>query len=87
MEKLHLKKVNEYLWEIPQSFRSDCRVPVRVYASEKMLDDIFSERDHERRDKVLEIVDKLVKRDGQVIMTAADEHLMPGGKDWVKIQL
>ena len=52
-----------------------------------LLDDILSELDHERRDKVLEIVDKLVKRDGQVIMTAADEHLMPGGKDWVKIQL
>ncbi|MCD6233209.1 RtcB family protein [bacterium] len=34
-------KISEYLWEIPKSFRPDMQVPARVYASEKMLEDIF----------------------------------------------
>jgi len=33
-------KINDYLWEIPKSFRSDMRVPARIYASEKMLEEI-----------------------------------------------
>ncbi|MBU1159961.1 RtcB family protein, partial [Patescibacteria group bacterium] len=42
--KKDLKKINDYLWEIPQSFRNDMRVPARFYASEKMLDEIFKDR-------------------------------------------
>ncbi len=45
--KQNLKKINDYLWEIPRTYRSDMRVPARVYANEKMLDQIF-------RDKSLE---------------------------------
>jgi len=30
-------KINDYLWEIPKSFRPDMRVPARIYASEKLL--------------------------------------------------
>ena len=37
MEKSDFKKVNDYLWEIPKNFRSDMRVPARIYADEKML--------------------------------------------------
>lgn len=43
----HLNKACDWLWEIPQSYRSDMRVPARVYASEKMLQEIL-------RDKSLE---------------------------------
>ena len=34
-------KLNDWLWEIPKSFRSDMRVPARIYASETILKDIF----------------------------------------------
>lgn len=42
--KKHLIKIKEYLWEIPQNFRSDMRVPARLYASEKILEDVFRDR-------------------------------------------
>jgi len=38
------KKISDWLWEIPKSFRQDMRVPARVYVSEKMLEDIFRDR-------------------------------------------
>ncbi len=44
ISKKDFKKINDYLWEIPKSFRADMRVPARVYASEKMLEDIFRDR-------------------------------------------
>jgi len=44
MKKSDFKKISDWLWEIPKSFRSDMRVPARVYASEKMLEDIFRDR-------------------------------------------
>ena len=44
---MNLKKINDYLYEIPKSFRPDMRVPARVYADEVLLDQIF-------RDKSLE---------------------------------
>lgn len=47
LTKQNLKKINDYLYEIPKLFRSDMQVPARVYANEKMLDQIF-------RDKSLE---------------------------------
>lgn len=49
MNKKDLIKINDYLWEIPKSFRSDMRVPGRIYSSEKMLEQIL-------RDKSLEQV-------------------------------
>ena len=39
-----LKRISNWLWEIPQNFRSDMRVPARIYALEDMLADILSDR-------------------------------------------
>ncbi|MBT8395242.1 MAG: RtcB family protein [Bacteroidia bacterium] len=44
VEKHHIKKLEDYLWEIPKSFRQDMRVPARVLASEIILDDIMEDR-------------------------------------------
>jgi tRNA-splicing ligase RtcB len=30
-------KINDWLWEIPKSFREDMKVPARIYTSEKLL--------------------------------------------------
>ncbi|MCK4453888.1 RtcB family protein [Candidatus Parcubacteria bacterium] len=41
-------KISDYLWEIPKSFSQSTsrrmRVPARIYASEKILEDIFRDR-------------------------------------------
>lgn len=47
LTKQDLNKINDYLYEIPKGFRSDMRVPARIYVDKKMLDDVF-------RDKSLE---------------------------------
>ncbi len=44
MNKHDFKKINEYIWELPKSFRRDMRVPARAYASEKMLEDMFQDK-------------------------------------------
>lgn len=44
ISKKDFKKINDYLWELPKSFREDMRVPARIYASEKMLDEVFKDR-------------------------------------------
>ncbi len=33
------RKITDYLWEIPKSFRADMRVPARVYATKDMLEE------------------------------------------------
>jgi len=43
MRKEDFIKITDYLWEIHKSFRSDMRVPARIYASEKIWKDIESE--------------------------------------------
>jgi len=50
-EKKDLIKISDYIWEIPKSFREDplrpeasMKVPARVFASEKMLDDILEDK-------------------------------------------
>ncbi len=43
-----LKKITDYLWEIPRSFRKDMRVPARIYASRRMLEEIFRDRSLEQ---------------------------------------
>jgi len=45
--KKDFKKISDWLWEIPKSFRADMRVSARIYASEKLLEEVF-------RDKSLE---------------------------------
>jgi DNA replication and repair protein RecF len=52
-----------------------------------LLDDIFSELDHEHRKEVSRILTSHFEKDGQVIMTTADKHMMPAGKEWNIINL
>jgi len=42
--KKDFRKINDYLWEIPQDFRRDMRVPARAYISEEMLEDALRDR-------------------------------------------
>lgn len=44
IDKNRLKKINNYLWEIPADFHPGMKVPVRIFAHEKMLDEILSDR-------------------------------------------
>ena len=44
-----------------------------------LLDDIFSELDHMHREEVAGLIKSYL---GQVIMTSADEHLVPKREDW-----
>ena len=37
MKQEDFVKINDWLWEIPRSFRQDMKVPARIYISEKML--------------------------------------------------
>src|SRR5438477_11882055 len=39
-----LIKIEDYLFEIPKTYRSDMRVPARVYMQEEMLADIIEDR-------------------------------------------
>lgn len=48
MEKKDLKKIEDWLWEIPKSYRKEMRVPCRIYATEKMLDQILTDRSLEQ---------------------------------------
>lgn len=45
--KKDLRKINDYLYEIPKEFRSEMKVPARIYVDERMLEQVF-------RDKSLE---------------------------------
>ena len=45
---INLTKINDWVWEIPKSYRSDMRVPARVYVSEKMLAGISRDRSLEQ---------------------------------------
>ena len=38
-----LEKVSDFLWELPESYKSGMRVPGRIYATEKMLDHIVGD--------------------------------------------
>lgn len=38
------KKINDWLWEIPEDFRPDMRVPARFYASGKVLDEALEDK-------------------------------------------
>jgi tRNA-splicing ligase RtcB len=46
--KQDLKKIEDYLFEIPKTFRSDMKVPARIYTDEKMLDQIVQDRSLEQ---------------------------------------
>ncbi len=48
VRKADMQRVSEYVWEIPKSFRADMKVPARVFASERLLDQIFRDRSLEQ---------------------------------------
>jgi tRNA-splicing ligase RtcB (3'-phosphate/5'-hydroxy nucleic acid ligase) len=48
VKKSDLTRVSEYAWEIPKSYRSDMRVPARIYTSEKLLEMVFQDKTMEQ---------------------------------------
>ncbi len=38
-----LKKISDYEWQIPMAYRSDMRVPVRVFATRELLEDVLGD--------------------------------------------
>lgn len=43
-----LIRINQYEWEIPQSYRTDMRVPVRIFATQQLLDQIKGDKSLEQ---------------------------------------
>lgn len=39
-----LIKISENIWEIPKTFRPDMKVPARIFASEKILSEVFRDK-------------------------------------------
>ena len=64
-----LQRINSYEWEIPQSYRADMRVPVRIFASEELLKGVA-------RDKSLEQAINACSLPGLVgsVMVMPDMH-------------
>jgi len=48
LSKKDFVKINDYLWEIPKSFRADMQVPARAYVTERMLEESFKDRSLEQ---------------------------------------
>ena len=48
IRKQDFTKINDTLWEIPQTYRGDMRVPVRVYADDELLDDALGDKSIEQ---------------------------------------
>ncbi len=48
LSKKDFIRINDYLWEIPETFRSGMRVPGRAYVSEEMLEESFRDRSLEQ---------------------------------------
>jgi tRNA-splicing ligase RtcB len=48
VERASIRKISDWLWEIPGDFREDMRVPARFYASEAMLGQILADRSLEQ---------------------------------------
>ncbi|MFQ5858283.1 MAG: intein-containing RctB family protein [Anaerolineae bacterium] len=48
VRKQDLSRISDVLWEVPKEYRDDMTVPARLYASEKMLDDILNDRSVEQ---------------------------------------
>ncbi|MCL7451653.1 MAG: RtcB family protein, partial [Anaerolineae bacterium] len=48
VSKSDLVRVSEYAWEIPRSYRSDMRVPARIYTSERLLEMAFQDKTMEQ---------------------------------------
>ncbi len=48
MRKQDLRRLDDFLWEIPKTYRDDMRVPGRVYTDERMLEQIVTDRSLEQ---------------------------------------
>jgi len=48
ISKKDFRKISDWLWEIPKSFRTDMKVPARIYVSDRMLEDVFRDRSLEQ---------------------------------------
>jgi tRNA-splicing ligase RtcB len=48
MRKQDLERLDDFLWEIPKTYRDDMRVPGRVYTTERMLEQIVRDRSLEQ---------------------------------------
>ncbi len=44
IDKKAAKKISDYVWEIPKSFRREMRVPARFYSSDRMFENIFEDK-------------------------------------------
>lgn len=43
-----IKKISDYEWEIPKSYRQDMRVPVRIFATKRLLEEVTRDRSLEQ---------------------------------------
>ena len=43
-----LKRISDYEWEIPQTYREDMRAPVRIFATRKLLEKVMEDRSLEQ---------------------------------------
>lgn len=48
MEKKHLKKISDYLYEIPINYKAEMKVPARIFTDEEMLEDILGDKSLEQ---------------------------------------
>lgn len=44
----NLRKISDYEWEIPQTYRSDMRVPVRIFATRRLLEQVMDDNSLEQ---------------------------------------
>lgn len=45
---IELNKISEFIWEVPKEYRSDMRVPARIFASEKLMEKIKEDKSIEQ---------------------------------------
>ena len=58
-----LRQINQYEWEIPKSYREDMRVPVRIFATQQLLEEIKDDKSLEQATNAATLpglVDKVV---------------------------
>lgn len=48
VQRSDLVRISKYVWEVPKSYRSDMKVPARIYSSEKLLEMAFRDRTMEQ---------------------------------------
>ena len=48
VNKKDFKKLNNFLWELPKEFRQDMRVPARIYADERLLEEALKDKSVEQ---------------------------------------